>query len=160
MQRFLACRQQACCKQIHSPEDLRSRYRNTFQQMRGELSHLDDCVGVHYRLQLNAYRYILEKYYSAVVSGMYVVCAHPDNGIEAFIDGVPVMPLEVEILMEHQRARAREAAQGEYAYILRFRGWRTARVLEETTSISSVRGARCSLRHAYVTGLSGFRLPM
>ncbi len=77
--------------------------------MRHGLSHLDDCVGVHYWLQINAYRYIIEKYYSMSVAGMYVVCTHPDNEIDAFVDSVPRMARETEIMMEYQRARVREA---------------------------------------------------
>ena len=51
------------------------------QRMNSPLDHLDDCQGMRYRLQLHCYRYLLQKYYDAVVSGMRVVCTHPDNGL-------------------------------------------------------------------------------
>ena len=76
--------------------------------MLGELYHLDDCAGVHYRLQLNCYRYILQKYYGATVVGMYVVGTHPDNGDQAFVDDVPIMDAEVQVLMKAQRMRKHE----------------------------------------------------
>ena len=76
--------------------------------MLGELYHLDDCTGVHYRLQLNCNRYILQKYYGATVVGMYVVGTHPDNGDQAFVDDVPIMDAEVQVLMKAQRMRKHE----------------------------------------------------
>ena len=69
--------------------------------MLAPLSHLDDCAGNHYRLQLNCYMYILEKYYAVKVAAMFVVGTHPDNAPCAFVDAVPVMPQETEALMEN-----------------------------------------------------------
>ena len=51
-------------------KSLAEKYSNRWQKMREPLSHLDDCAGVHYRLQLNAYKYILEKYYGVCVDDM------------------------------------------------------------------------------------------
>ena len=59
--------------------------------MREPLSHLDDCAGIHYRLQLNVYCWMLETYYDAHVTAMFVVCTHPDNGGRALVDHVPRM---------------------------------------------------------------------
>ena len=42
-------------------KDLRTKYCNTYQRMREPLRHLDDCAGAHYKLPINAYRYILQK---------------------------------------------------------------------------------------------------
>ncbi len=89
-------------------QDLHAKYHNVWQRMMTPLEHLPDCQGVHYRLQLNAYRYILEKYYGRRVSAMRVVCTHPDNGDQAFVDEVPVMQEEVEAMMHVQRLRSRE----------------------------------------------------
>ena len=71
--------------------------------MLAPLSHLDDCAGNHYRLQLNAYRYILQKYYDVSVKAMLVVGTHPDNGDEPFIDYVPILQEETEQFMQYQR---------------------------------------------------------
>ena len=54
---------------------------------------LPDAQGIKYRLQLNVYRFILEKYYGFVVSSMLVVCLHPDLEVP-FVDEVPHMPKE------------------------------------------------------------------
>jgi hypothetical protein len=88
---------------------LRTKYSNKFQSMFAPLQHLQDCAGTHYRLQLNCYRYIIQKYYGMVVSRMLVVGAHSDNGDAAFVDEVPVMRAETEDLMNWQRARAKSA---------------------------------------------------
>jgi hypothetical protein len=63
---------------------------------------------MHYRIQLNAYRYILEKYYDKRVISMHVVCTHPDNVDAAFVDDVPDMSTEIESMMDIQRSRVRE----------------------------------------------------
>ena len=63
---------------------------------------------MHYRLQLNAYKYLIEKYYDKRVSAMYIVGMHPDNGSEPFVDDVPYMPSEINALMEEQRRRVKE----------------------------------------------------
>ena len=76
--------------------------------MQEPFQSLDDCQGNHYKVQLNGYAYLLEKYYGLKVVGMYVVCTHPDNGTAAFVDRVPFMKAQVERMMEYQRCRARE----------------------------------------------------
>lgn len=43
------------------------------------ISHLADINFIHYSLQLNAYKYILEKNYDLKVSNMFIVCLHPEN---------------------------------------------------------------------------------
>ena len=88
---------------MSAQQALRTKYTNSFQRMREPLSHLDDCQGVHYRMQLNVYRWILEKYYGQRVIGMRVVCCHPDNGDTAFVDEVPDMQNDVAEIMRRQR---------------------------------------------------------
>ena len=78
---------------------------HAIRQMLPPLEHLADCSGVHYRLQLNCYKYILQKYYGARVAKMLVVCTHPENLEGPFVDPVPDMQNDVERLMEHQRLR-------------------------------------------------------
>jgi len=43
------------------------------------ISHLDDCNGIHYTLQLNLYKFILEKNYNINIYDMKLVILHPDN---------------------------------------------------------------------------------
>lgn len=44
----------------------------------GALKDYDDCNYVHYSLQLNVYKYILEKLYGVVIRDMFLVCMHPN----------------------------------------------------------------------------------
>jgi ATP-dependent exoDNAse (exonuclease V) beta subunit len=46
---------------------------------KGELRHLPDCNYAHYTLQMNLYKYLLEKYYDIPVYDMGLVVFHPDN---------------------------------------------------------------------------------
>lgn len=85
---------------------LKSKYSNSFRRMKPPFAHLPDCAGVHYRLQLNCYRFLIEKYYGRQVGRMVVVGTHPDNGSSPFLDEVPVLDAEVESLMAWQRSRA------------------------------------------------------
>lgn len=52
---------------------------NRFQSGTGPLSHLPDVNYWHYSLQLNVYRYILQKYYGVVVTELALVILHPNN---------------------------------------------------------------------------------
>ena len=67
--------------------------------MKRELSHIPDAVGWKYRLQLNLYKYIVEKYYGFNVSRMHVVNIHPDAVEEPFVDEVPNMQAEIQSIM-------------------------------------------------------------
>ncbi|CAK9064522.1 Uncharacterized protein SCF082_LOCUS33199 [Durusdinium trenchii] len=93
-------------------KDLPSKYSNQWQSLMAPLSHLPDATGVKYRLQLNTYRYIVEKYYGMIVDAMYVVCLHPEQPEEPWIDEVPFMYEEINLLMQHRReVCARGAAE-------------------------------------------------
>ncbi len=91
---------------------LRKKSSDKFKGIEGPLIHLEDCQGNHYRLQLNCYKYILEKYYGQITASMHVVCCHPDNGEYAFVDDVPVMKNEAEAMMSYQRQRAARITGG------------------------------------------------
>ncbi|CAE7704017.1 unnamed protein product, partial [Symbiodinium necroappetens] len=91
-----------------------SGLRNKFgsrQQMLPPLQHLPDCTGMRYRLQLNAYRYIVEKYYGFQVSRMCIVCCHPEHGATPLVDEVGRFETETEAMMAMWRdARGGAAA--------------------------------------------------
>jgi ATP-dependent exoDNAse (exonuclease V) beta subunit len=87
-------------------KNISQKYSNKFRRMKQPLNHLDDISGWHYRLQLNCYKFIIEKYYGMAVSKMLVVCTHPDNGPTAFVDHVPCLEKETALLMDWQRNRA------------------------------------------------------
>ena len=92
--------------------NLPSKYASP-QALKPPLQHLSDCAGQHYRLQLNCYRYLLEKYYGFAVSRMLVVCCHPDRGRTPFIDEVPRMDVEVcRIMKIWQESTSMDACGG------------------------------------------------
>lgn len=80
---------------------------NTFQSGMGPISHLPDTNYWHYSLQLNVYRYILEKHYGFTVSELALVILHPGN-TSYRIAKLNMMDEEVGAMME-ARARALKA---------------------------------------------------
>ncbi len=49
---------------------------NKYEKALPPISHLDDCNKNHYTLQLNLYKYILEKNYGLIICGLYLVVIH------------------------------------------------------------------------------------
>ena len=76
---------------------------NTFRKGRFPLNHLDDANFWHYALQLNTYKYILEKNYSKIISAMRIVRLHP-NQEDYQIIKIPDLKNEV-ILMLKERSK-------------------------------------------------------
>lgn len=73
---------------------------NRFQCGINGLEHLTDTSYIHYCLQQNLYRYILEKNYGISVRKLNLVVLHPDlNNYQ--IVSVPIMNEEVEIMLSH-----------------------------------------------------------
>ena len=64
------------------------------------INYLPDSNFWHYSLQLNTYKYMLEKNYGEKVVGLYLVCLHPDNRNGSYIRlKVPILTSEMEDLM-------------------------------------------------------------
>jgi len=53
--------------------------KNDFGNGYGPVKHLPDCNYWHYTLQLNIYKYFLEKFYGLNVVDLCLVIIHPDN---------------------------------------------------------------------------------
>jgi len=54
--------------------------QNRWQHAKTEcIAHLPDCNYMHYCLQLNTYKKIIETKYGKKVKDMYLVCLHPNN---------------------------------------------------------------------------------
>jgi len=68
------------------------------------LSHLPDVNFAHYSLQLNTYKYMLEKRYGKKITDMCLVCLHPNNENGTYIR-IPVLDLSKEVaeLMKMRR---------------------------------------------------------
>lgn len=60
------------------------------------LTHLPDTNFWHYSLQLNMYKTVLEEKYGKKVTGLYLVCLHPDNCYRTY-DRIEVPFLDNEI---------------------------------------------------------------
>lgn len=69
------------------------------------ISHLPDTNYWHYSLQLNTYKKILEDKYGKTVTGLYLVCLHPDNPTKTYerIE-VPILTKEMDDLFAVRRA--------------------------------------------------------
>jgi ATP-dependent exoDNAse (exonuclease V) beta subunit len=64
------------------------------------LKHLPDTNFWHYSLQLNIYKFLLEKNYNRKVNGLFLVCMHPNNKNESYIRlEVPDLQKEVDNIM-------------------------------------------------------------
>jgi hypothetical protein len=63
---------------------------------------LPDAQLYHYAIQLNVYKYMIERHYGHRVVGLHVVCCHVDNGDLPFVQECPDMTPVVEFLMAHQ----------------------------------------------------------
>ena len=60
------------------------------------IRHMPDTNFWHYALQLNLYKTILEHKYGKKVTGLYLVCLHPDNQYKTY-DRIEVPVLDEEI---------------------------------------------------------------
>lgn len=72
------------------------------------LDHLPDCNYWHYTLQLNVYKWMLEKFYGLEVADLYLVILHPDNPSYRRMR-LNILEDEVEDMIE---ARRRAVEQG------------------------------------------------
>ena len=81
------------CKEIKKD----NRYQSAITEC---IDHLPDTNFWHYSLQLNTYKYMLEKNYGEKVVGMYLVCLHPNNHNKSYIRlKVPHLKSELGDLM-------------------------------------------------------------
>lgn len=65
------------------------------------INHVPDTNYWHYSLQLNTYKAILEKNYGKTVTGLYLICLHPENECKTYIKiNIPDMKTEIKDLFE------------------------------------------------------------
>jgi len=68
------------------------------------LEHLPDTNFWHYSLQLNIYKYLLEKNYGKKVVGMFLVCLHPNNKNHSYIRlEVNHLKDEMDTIIRHRK---------------------------------------------------------
>ncbi len=76
-----------------------SEYKKKYS-IKDYLKHLEDVNFNHYSLQLNLYKYMLEKKYNKKVKDMYLVVFHPQSISQNYqIYQVPIMEQEIHNLM-------------------------------------------------------------
>lgn len=85
----------------HKRSDKLKREMRGFKKMKKPFSHLDDCKGCSYGLQLSIYQNVLEKRYGMKFGDRVLLSIHPDR---PFCTSVPYMKAEVEFLMEDRIA--------------------------------------------------------
>lgn len=88
---------------------------NNFSNGFGPVSHLPDCNYWHYTLQLNIYKYFLEKFYGLNVVDLCLVILHPDNKNYRLIR-LNMLEEEVESMLEC-RKRALELNVNKYVML-------------------------------------------
>ena len=81
---------------------------NPFGNGLAPLEHLPDTNYWHYTMQLNVYKWMLEKFYGLEVADLYIVIIHPDNPSYRRMR-LNIMDEEVEDMIE---ARRRAVAAG------------------------------------------------
>ena len=82
---------------------LRQHMHNHYgKSMKEPLSHLDDCDGCKYGIQLGIYAWIIEKYYGKRVSGLALCSLHPEAPYHTW---VPYLRDEIDFLMRKRREK-------------------------------------------------------
>ena len=91
------------------------KMENKWQSAKTEcIKHLPDCNYWHYVLQLNTYREIIERNYGMKVTGMYIVCFHPDYDNYSFKKYKIVdMRKEVQALFELRKIQLKPIQSAE-----------------------------------------------
>jgi len=80
---------------------------NSFASGFGPVSHLPDTNYWHYTLQLNMYRWILEKHYGVVISEMALIVLHPNNkNYKRYV--LNRLDDEIEAMVESRRRAVKE----------------------------------------------------
>lgn len=72
---------------------------NSYEKGRAPLSHLANCNFNHYSLQLNVYKYIIEKYYGLEVVDMNLVIMHR-NHPDFFLVNIKNMQAEIKSMFQ------------------------------------------------------------
>lgn len=74
---------------------------NIYQKALEPISHLDDCNYIHYTLQLNVYRKIIQDNYGFKVNKLAIVVFHPDNTSYKIYE-LEMLDDEIENIWQHR----------------------------------------------------------
>ena len=106
-----------CSCQIYDWKRVRGiQYEDAFEGKMAKnpiIGHLPDSNFWHYSLQLNTYKYILEKNYGKKITAMYLVCMHPENPVGNY-ERIEVHDLSKDVRqLFAERTRLLQDARGE-----------------------------------------------
>jgi len=74
--------------------------QNIFQRGFYPCQDMEDVNKNHYSLQLNMYKYILEKKYGICIESMNLICLHPQN-LSFHVETVSDIQSKIKIMLEH-----------------------------------------------------------
>jgi hypothetical protein len=94
---------------VYSYEDVLPVLQRTRRHATGPLSAHPDETIVEYYVQLNLYRWMLQRYYDMRISSMCLVCLHEDES-DFIVFDAPVLETECDEIMELRRAALRPAS--------------------------------------------------
>ena len=77
---------------------------NIFETGLGRINELANCNYIHYSIQLNIYKRLLETRYNIIISEMFLVILHPDNE-NYFLEKVNDMSKYINIIFEERYNR-------------------------------------------------------
>ena len=83
---------------------------NPYQQGVYPFYDMEDCNYNHYCLQLNLYKYLLEKKYSILIETMNLVCLYPTRST-FLVEKVPDLQLKIEKMLHFFQSSHREEMQ-------------------------------------------------
>lgn len=78
--------------------------KNNYRKGKYPLSHIDDANYWYYALQLNMYKYILEKNYIQAISSLFLVRLHPDQQ-DYEMHRIPDLTSEVNLMLRERLSR-------------------------------------------------------
>ncbi len=87
---------------------------NNFQRALPPIQHLDDCNYIHYSLQLNLYKTLIEKNYGIKIEGMFLVILHPSNP-GYVLEPVQEMPEEIKAVLKYNPEEQSAAEHPEHS---------------------------------------------
>ena len=82
---------------------------NTFENGEGPMGHLPNANYYHYALQLNVYRWFLQKHYGLKIVGLVIVILHPNNQDYITYD-LPILEKEVEAMLDSRMRSVKEGS--------------------------------------------------
>jgi len=95
-------------KKVYSYEDVLPVLQRSRRRAKGPLSNHADETIIEYYVQLNLYRWMLQRYYDMRISAMTLVCLHEDE-TDFIVFDAPVLETECDAIMQERRAHVSQS---------------------------------------------------